>query len=274
MLCISEIKRHRLNIVYFLILLPVTYVIYVSQTEILRFLARNLTPKPHIAYIISDDCTSTAYLRTKANIEKAFPNYFIIRCHKNHRSVDSERTDDLKVVNDNRKTSFLTFKNLWTTIIPLNADDNEFKWSFVFEESVDFIDSKSFNIKHLTFLLKETMDNKEIKYTDGFFYLGTCEPTLLKKNFDTNIPQVNQTITIGKARGNCLYATGITTNRARHFWSNITHYAKEFNVDVTDAYFSNFCHRAHKSYYVLGTNIEHGTKSIGIAFKKTENMNK
>jgi hypothetical protein len=219
------------------------------------------------AYLITHDCNSFRFITTKANIERVFPEFFNIICHL-HVPLSDPRIHlhTLQILKD-FSSNLLTFLDLWTYIIS-NTSKNDFEWTFIFEDDVNFNDPSTVSLPNYIAPLQQLMDNREIQQKDGFFYLGICEPT-----FDNDSqPLISNDKTKGlesrKGCGTCLHASAITTNRSGLFWAEVSSYRP--NLDSTMGnILQDYCVRSRNSYYILGTNFLYppGTRHCGIAYQ-------
>ena len=183
-----------------------------------------------IAYIITENCHSLRFNVTKENIERVFPNFFLIQCVLPTPLNDSRIHSDPAVLMKKFSSNLLAFIELWTYKIPNhNLKTNEFEWTFIFEDDVNFTDPIKIGLKNYIQPLEELMYNNEIRYKHGFFYLGICGPTFDNKTRPIVANRTQKNILLSrKGFGYCLHATGITTNRSRLFWTG--------NIIISSAY--------------------------------------
>ena len=125
--------------------------------------------KPN-AFIITADCQSLRYKITKQNIEISFPNYFNIICFPSVSLNDSRiHTGPISIV---RKFSsnLLSFVDLWTYEIPKHLQyHNEYKWSFIFEDDVNFNNATTLGLLNYIEPLEDLIHNSEVQIERWFY---------------------------------------------------------------------------------------------------------
>ena len=224
--------------------------------------------KPN-AFIITADCNSTRYNVTKKNIEERFPNFFNIICFRSIPLNDS-RINVFDTLFIKKLTSnMLTFIELWSYEIPKYSEDNEYQWSFIFEDDINFLNPVTFFLTNLTGPVEEIMNNRGIQMNDGFFYLGICAPTYSNDDPPILLQSTNDGIISRKGYGFCLHASAITAKRAKLFWTEISSYRPGIDDRSLDHQLREFCQRSKTTFYTVGANMElaPGTGHYGIAFQ-------
>ena len=224
--------------------------------------------KPN-AFIITGSCNSFRYNTTKANIERAFPNFFNLICFPSIPLNDS-RVHPYNIPLLKKLTSnLLAFVEIWTHEIPKYSTDNKLEWTFIFEDDVNFIDSPKPNVSNLSGPLEEMMNNSEIRGKDGFLYLGICSPTYSNDSELLLWKNRNYTIAGRKGHGYCLHASAITAKRSKLFCSEISSYRPNLGDLSLDHQLRQYSIRSKRSFYTLGTNYEFppGTGHFGIAYQ-------
>ena len=221
------------------------------------------------AFIITHHCNSTRYQTTKANIERVFPNYFQIHCFQSISLNDSRIHTSSSTVLKKFSSNLLSFVLLWTYAIPKYAVYADEQWSFVFEDDVNFIPPSSVALTNYIGILEEMMNNFEVHYQDRLFYLGICGPTFTANKSRSLISQYSKNhLSSSKGYGWCAHAMGLTTRRAKDFWSEISLYRPTPDAAI-DFFLREYCIRSGQQYYTLGSNIHWppSTGHYGIAFQ-------
>lgn len=222
------------------------------------------------AFIISTDCNSVRFNFTKKNIERVFPNFFIVHCFKPVALDDIRIDQSLSLLNKKLASNLITFVTLWTYEITKYSTNGELEWSFVFEDDVDFLEPSKFSLPNYINAVQELMHRPEIQLEDGLFYLGICGPKFASNNHSLIIPFTNNSLLSRKGCGRCAHGMALTTKRARNFWTEISLYCPIPN-GPTDIYVDNHCLK-NGDYYVLGANLQWPPNSghYGIAFQDRE----
>ena len=220
------------------------------------------------AYIITEDCSSLRFNATKENIERVFPNFFNIICYVlvpwSDPRIHPEKLSILKRFS----STVLAFIELWTYKIPNHSKTNEFEWTFIFEDDVNFNDPATVGLTDFIKPLEELMYNDEIRSKHGFLYLGICGPTFDNHSQPIVLKNTNEKLLSQKGCGLCLHATGITTNRSRLFWTEISSYRS--NLDGSfDKQMQDYCLRSQNYFYTIGSNLHFppNTGHYGIAYQ-------
>jgi len=221
------------------------------------------------AFIITHDCTSLRFNTTKKNIERVFPNFFHIYCFKSIPLNDSRiHTSSLPLLK-RHSSNLLSHVIVWTYEIPKYSQyNNDEEWSFVFEDDTNFIEPSKVSLSNYMGALEELMKNPEIHLQHGFFYLGICRPKFERKSRPLITKFSNNRLLSSKGYGLCTHAMGLTTKRAKSFWTEITLYFST-PYSAIDIFLRNYCIRSGNRYYVLGSNLNGSpkTKQFGIAFQ-------
>ena len=219
---------------------------------------KSLTRTKPNAFIITADCSSTRYSIAKIAIEEKFPNFFNIICFRSIPSNDSQIY----------KSQRLTFIEIWSYEIPKYSKDNEYQWSFIFEDSVNFLNSSMFRITNLTGPLEEIMNNRDIQMKDGFLYLGICSPTFSNTDRAILLKSTNDGVVSRKGYGPCLHASAITAKRSKLLWTEISSYRPSISERSLDHQLQEFCMKSKTHFYTLGSNFHYppGTAHYGIAY--------
>ena len=218
------------------------------------------------AFIISADCYSIRYNTSKANLERAFPKFFTIRCFRSISLNDSRiHTSDVllwKKFSSNQ----LSFIDLWTKKI---SPQNDYDWSFVFEDDVNFANPSVVSLSNYIAPLERLMYNPQVRENDGFFYLGICGPQFVNETRSLLSMGVNHSLSSRRGYGYCLHATGITAKRSRDMWSEIASYRPNAPDQSLDGQLRQYTIRSEHYYYTLGSNIHYppGTGHYGIAYQ-------
>jgi hypothetical protein len=165
-------------------------------------------------------------------------------------------------------SNLITFVTLWAYEIPKFSTNDELEWSFVFEDDVDFVEPSNFSLPNYINAIQELMHHPEVRLTDGMFYLGICEPSLANDNRTLITSFSNNSLLSRRGCGFCAHAMGITTKRARTFWTEISLYCPIPN-GATDIYIYRYCARSGNHYYILGENMQWPPKTghHGIAYQ-------
>lgn len=208
------------------------------------------------AFILAAACDSRRFNATKENIEDAFPKLFRIHCFRtiplNDSRVHTAKLRSWKQLS----TNLLAFVQLWTYVIPSYSKGNPHQWSFIFEDDVNFLNASRFFLPNYIEALHQLMDHPQIKYHDGFFYLGTCGPEYLNKTPIITVKNTNGTLLCKKGYAFCLHASAITPKRSRLFWSDIASY-RPGNSDLSlDHQLRSYSIRSGNHFYILGSNFE------------------
>lgn len=229
---------------------------------------KSIDIKPN-AFIITADCNSSRYNATKQNIEARFPNFFNLLCFRAIPLNDSRIYPGNVPVVKKLSSNLLAFVQLWSYEIPKYSKGNENQWSFIFEDDVNFINGQIYQVTNISAAVQEMMNNRQIQYDDGFFYLGICGPVYSRIDAPILIRSTNDGIVSRKGNGYCLHASAITPKRSRLLWSEISSHRPSPGELSLDYQLRAFCNRSNTSFYVLGTNLEYppGTGHYGIAFQ-------
>jgi hypothetical protein len=207
------------------------------------------------AFIVSMNCSSDRFHFTKQNIQRVFPNFFIIHCTKTIPLNDLRIDRSLKNRHKKLTSSLLSFVTVWTYEIPKYSTNNELEWSFVFEDDVDFLEPSKFSLPNYINAIQELMHHPEIQLTDGMFYLGICGPTYANDNRTLITSFSNNSLLTRRGYGMCTHAMGITTKRAISLWGELSSYIPT-PLAAVDVYIGNYCIRSGKHYYILGANMQ------------------
>jgi hypothetical protein len=220
------------------------------------------------AFIITNNCTSLRFNTTKENIERVFPNYFHIYCFKAIPLNDSRIHTAASTVLKKFSSNLLAFVRIWTYEIPKYSKNGELEWSFVFEDDVNFIEPSKVSLLNYINALQELMEYPEIHLNHGVFYLGICGPTFTNQSHPLITKSSNNSLLSYRGYGWCLHGMGLTTKRAKDFWTEISSYHPTTDR-VMDAYLREYCIRSRTEYYTLGSNLHWppGTGHYGIAFQ-------
>ncbi len=255
-------RNHISKIIFKRILIPVI-IFYV----ILSHFPINHTRQTKInAFIITVDCNSLRYNVTRENIERVFPNFFEFRCFLMIPLNDSRIHTSEVILWKKFSSNLLSFIDLWTYEIPKYSENNEFQWSFIFEDDVNFNDPSKVGLRNYITSLQEFMNNPDVQIKDGFFYLGICGPKYLN---DTELLNTNKSLISQRSYGYCLHATGITIKRARSFWGEIASYRPNSPDLALDHQLREYSIRSKHYFYTFGSNFLYppGTGHYGIAFQ-------
>ena len=208
------------------------------------------------AFIITASCNSRRFNATKSNLEDHFPNFFRIHCFLtiplNDSRIHTSNVRYWKLLSSN----LLTFIQLWMYVIPGYSKDNPYQWSFVFEDDVNFLNASRFYLPNYLNILQELMNNRQIRYDDGFFYLGICGPEYFNRTPPIFVKNTNESLICKKGYGYCLHATAITAKRSRLFWTEIASY-RPISAELSlDHQLRQYSIRSQKDFYILGSNFE------------------
>ncbi len=162
----------------------------------------------------------------------------------------------------------ISFVTVWTDEIPKYSTNDELEWSFVFEDDVDFIEPSKVSLPNYISAIQELMHHPDIQGKHGAFHLGICGPTFTNDNRKIIIPFSNNSLFSHQGYGFCAHGMGLTTKRARNFWTEISLYSPIPN-GATDIYVHNYCFRSGNHHYILGSNLQWppGTGHFGIAYQ-------
>lgn len=222
------------------------------------------------AYIISDNCAFPDFNRTKTNIEMVFPNLFSFVCYPIVSLLDS-RVNMINLIGPKRNSAnVLTYLDLWTYRIPEDLKENEYEWSFIFEENVQFNSADSISLSNYIEPLKQLMNHEQIQKKDGFFYLGLCDPSFDDQSSSLIYNNSGKLLLSQKGRGYCGHAFAITSKRAQLLWTEISSY-RPISDNTIDVILYQYCLRSGAHFYIFGSNFHPSDKidHIGIAFKNT-----
>jgi hypothetical protein len=221
------------------------------------------------AFIISMNCSSARFKFTKQNLQRVFPNFFIIRCTETIPLNDSRIDRSLQDLHKRLISSLLSFVTVWTYEIPKYSTNDDLEWSFVFEDDVDFIEPSNFSLPNYINAVQELMHHPEIQLTDGMFYLGICGPEFTNDNLTLITSFSNNSLLSRRGHGMCTHAIGLTTKRARSFWGEISSYIPTPDKSAVDVYMDNYCVRSGNRYYILGANsvYQPSNNHYGIAYQ-------
>lgn len=220
------------------------------------------------AYILTENCASDKYNITKTNIELAFPKLFSFFCYPlvplSDPRIHVVPLNQLKVDSAN----LITFLELWTYKIPETSKTDEYEWSFIFEDDVNFIDANSMSLPNFIAPLQQLMTNREVQHKHGFFYLGLCRASFDEDSQSLTFNITTNQIHTRKGCGFCRYATAITNKRAELFWTEISTYRSNIEGAI-DVLLYDYCLRSGEHFYTLGANFQNSSKpgQTGIAFK-------
>ncbi len=220
------------------------------------------------AFIISTNCSSARFYFTKQNIERVFPNFFTIHCFKPISLNDSRMEQSASLLTKKLASNIITFVTVWTDEIPKYSTNDELEWSFVFEDDVNFIEPSNFSLPNYISAIQELMYHPEVRLKHGAFYLGLCGPNYSNSKETLITSFTNNTLLSKKSCGRCVHGMGLTTKRARTFWTEISLYHPIQN-GPTDIYIDRYCYTTGTRYYTLGANREWppNTGHYGIAFQ-------
>ena len=208
------------------------------------------------AFIITSACNSRRFNATKGNLEDAFPNLFRIHCFLTIPLNDSRiHTSNLRTWKQ-LSSNLLAFVQLWTYIIPSYSKGNPHQWSFIFEDDVNVLNASRFFLPNYIEALHQLMTHPQIKYHDGFFYLGACGPEYLNKTPIITIKNTNETLVSKKGYAFCLHASAITAKRSRLFWTDISSYRPGSSDLSLDLQLRDYSIRSGNHFYILGSNFE------------------
>ena len=243
-----------------------------SRTMDIPILTDNIqteTKTKSIAYIITENCNSLRFNATKKSIEQVFPKFFDIRCFLTIPLNDSRIHSDPTLLMKKFSSNLLAFIELWTYKIPNHSKTNEVEWTFIFEDDVNFNDPVKFGLTNYIKPLRELMYNDEIRSEHGFLYLGICGPTFDNNSRPIVSKNTKNTLLSRKGFGYCLHATGITTNRSRLFWTEISSYRPDLNDVSLDFSVRKYCRKSGNHFYTLGSNLHFppNTGHYGIAYQ-------
>ena len=219
------------------------------------------------AFILTDDCASHKYNKTKTNIEVAFPNLFSFSCVPPVPFTDP-RIHILPLHQPKLDSSnVLTFIDLWTYKIAENLKTDEYQWSFIFEDDISFVDASFISLPNYNTPLQELMTNREVQEKHGFFYLGLCRATFDNDNYSLTFNRTGHQLHSRKGCGFCRHATAITTKRAELLWSEISSYRSDVDGTI-DILLHNYCVRSGNHFYTFGANFQNSSngEQIGIAY--------
>jgi len=221
------------------------------------------------AYIITENCTSLRFNTTKENIQRVFPNFFTILCYLFVPLNDSRIHTASVPLWKKFSSNLLTFIDIWTYKIPNDLNSNEYEWTFIFEDDVNFVDPSKVSLLNYITTLQELMYNKEIQSKHGFLYLGICGPTFDNDNQTLISKNTNNSLFSEKAFGYCLHATGITKRRSRLFWAEISSYRPNPGEQALDVQLRSYCIRSNNHFYTMGSNFHFppDTGHYGIAYQ-------
>ncbi|CAF4237048.1 unnamed protein product, partial [Adineta steineri] len=266
------IQKFEKSLVLILLILVLTYFSFrtcYSQRNLIDIkIKQNHTSTRINVFIITYSCISLRFNVTKENIERVFPNYVNIYCFKsiplNDSRIHTSPTSILKKLSSN----LLSFINVWTYEIPKYSKNGDLEWSLVFEDDVNFVEPSKFSLSNYINILQDIMQNSEIQLNHGFFYLGICGPTFSKNNTSLVTKFPNNTLLSTKGYGWCAHGMGLTTKRAKEFWTHISSYRPTPDAAV-DFFIREYCIRSKTDYYIIGSNYHWppGTRHYGIAYQ-------
>ncbi len=264
-------KYHKSFKIYFKYLCLITIIICGCVPFIPKNILKHIPIRKQTranAFIISTNCSSARFNFTKQNIQRVFPNFFTVHCFKPILLNDSRIEQSASLLTKKLASNLITFVTLWTYEIPKFSTNDELEWSFVFEDDVDFIEPSNFSLPNYINAIQELMHHPEVRLTDGMFYLGICEPSLANDNRTLITSFSNNSLLSRRGCGFCAHAMGITTKRARTFWTEISLYCPIPN-GATDIYIYRYCARSGNHYYILGANMQWPPKTghHGIAYQ-------
>jgi len=220
------------------------------------------------AFIITENCNSLRFNATKGNIERVFPNFFDFSCYL-YVPLNDSRIHPIPLSLVKRYSSnLLAFLDLWTYKIANESKTNEFKWTFIFEDDVNFTDPSNVSLPNYIAPLEELMYNPEVQMKHGFLYLGICGPIFDNNSQPLISKNTYNSLYSRKGCGLCLHATGITAKRAELFWTEISSYRP--NIDeLFHKQVQDYCIRSKSQFYTLGSNFHYppNTEHYGIAYQ-------
>ena len=222
------------------------------------------------AFIVTENCLSPNFNRTKTNIELVLPNLFSFICYPIVSLTDS-RIHTINLIQPKRDSAnVLTYLDLWTYKIPEESQENEYQWSFIFEDDVHFNNTDSISLSNYIEPLKQLMINEDIQKKDGFFYLGICRPSFDNQSSPLIYNNSGKLLFSQKGRGFCRHAIAITSKRAQLLWTEISSY-RPISETTIDGILHDYCLRSGTHFYIFGTNLQNSAKlnQTGIAFKET-----
>ncbi len=223
------------------------------------------------AFIISIDCNSPRSNFTKENIHRIFPNFFTIYCFKPIPLTDPRIDKSLSFRNKKLASSLLSFVTVWTDEIPKYSTNDEHEWSFVFEDDVGFVEPSNVSLPNYVNAIQELMHYPDVQLKHGMFYLGICGPKFPNDSHALIASFSNNSLLSRRGCGMCTHAVGLTTERARSLWGEISSYLPHPRGAV-DSYIRNYCVRSGNPYYILGANLlyEPNINHYGIAYQDRE----
>lgn len=272
----NSTKRSCLKYTFIFLLIVIIY-LYINHSSSDSFsfqdtktvnIPRSLGKTKPKAYIITSDCNSIRFNITKENIEVALPNFFHIMCYTYVPLSDPRiHTVPLEVLKK-FSSNLITFLDLWTYEIAKNSKDNEYEWTFIFEDDVNFNNASRVSLTNYNEPLREFMLIPEIQVKDGFFYLGVCAPTYDNTTKSLISKNTNNLLYSQRTCGFCLHATAITAKRAQLFWTEVSSYRPNVEGSL-DKIMQIFCIRSKSFFYTFGTNFHWppDTEHRGIAYQ-------
>lgn len=249
------------------LVLSVIYSVTSSKSNVVVVEKRFTSEKKINAFIITAKCYSERFNFTQINIEKAFPNLFQIHCFQSIPLDDSRIHTGDNILWKKLSSNLLGFIELWAYKIP-ELSTNEFDWSFIFEDDVDFVNATDVSLPNFNEPMKEFLNDRQIRMKDGFFYLGMCEPQY-PRNESYLFKNSTNMLVVPKAYGFCLHASAITAKKAKLFWTEISSYRPNAQELSLDYQLRNYCERSKNLFYVFGTNFQcpPDSRHFGIAYQ-------
>ena len=211
------------------------------------------------AFILTASCTGERFKKTSENLQRAFPDFFHIRCFQSISLNDSR----IHTSNDTLLKIFssvlISTIEIWTYEIPKYASQ-ELEWSFFFEDDINVVNPETAAPiismwLNYTQLLEELMEDDYVRKHDGMFYLGICGPEfdIMDRPLHVNLFS-NESIFHYRGYGLCGHALAFTTKRARTFWAELSSYRPAIHESGVDRYVREFCLRTGSRYYTFGAN--------------------
>ncbi len=265
---IHSIKSYKTYLKYLCIITIIIHVfIFLNFKDVMKVNQIRKQTRAN-AFIISTNCSSARFNFTKQNLQRVFPNFFTIYCFKPILLNDSRIEQSASLLTKKLASNLITFVTLWTYEIQKFSTNDELEWSFVFEDDVNFIEPSNFSLPNYINAIQELMHHPEIQLKHGAFYLGICGPTFSNDTQTLITLFSNNTLLSKKGCGRCLHGMGLTTKRARTFWTEISLY-HPIPDGPTDIYFDKYCLKNGNLYYILGANMHWppNTGHYGIAYQ-------
>lgn len=188
------------------------FVLLIFLCILLLLQSRSSIPKQTYAkaFIISSNCPSPQFLYAKANLQRAFPHFFMIYCFQSIPLTDSRIDPQLSTGEKAVASDALSFTTLLIDQIANSARLDQYQWSFIFQDHVNFVSPTKFALDNYLDTVQELMHDFDIRIDDGVLYLGIHQPEFYAQHYGLVSSSSNSSLFSSKAFGRGTYAIALT----------------------------------------------------------------